>query len=1099
MGENDSFYDIFFIYHPADIDKLERMAAQTRATGVAAYFNESEFGRTAEGIKRLKAGILRSYTIAFVMSPDSAQSQLCNELLQYAVGKGKRLLTLILNDDIEVEVHPAIAQNPYVFFRAADDLVTRVEELRAYLAADDSLKLHTELLVLAEDWRDRGRSPSLLLPPDRLAEARGWLATAPARHPKPSPLQLEYVHSSRRQSPRRGRARPLPIALGIVTVVALAVILLLLQRLIAGWQSGQVAGALTNEARRQVSIAAAEGTAASDSAVGLIDNIAATGALVRAAVAQNATQESITATAVARVTQTAQAEADTRATQMRATEVAQLERGDVARRLVLAGEEALNQGDIELAMALAWEAKSGLDNPRSAYRLMRRAGAAPRAKTIEDVALLRIQPAGEVFALLTSSRDELHIYDSETWTRTVTLSDHGGDITALVFSSGGERLISAADDGEIIIRDGLTGSAEHRLKRHSGAVTALALSADGNTLISAGGEPLLVAWDLERGEELAAYAIDGESSLGLIHDLLLTAGGERVIGWFKDGNKTVMPQWSGDTLELLSADSGGRVYRGYDAPSQIGYSGGGSLPAYPGDRNTGDLILWELATGSQRARLTDGFNWSFLSGDRLAAATDDLLFVSFYESLALVLVENSESGQGASLVDIEGARLRRRFEGELAAGLTSAIFLDEATILSATGDKRVLLWSSSDGRLLREIGRAADSIAELSASAAANLVSTLGEAGALQLWRLEAEAAEPLLKLGNAQPGTSISPSGDRILVVEADGIRLREVDSGATLVQLPAGLLSAAGSQFAVYADSRLSLYHLETGAEIQSWQWEAEAIVDLRLSPAGGQLLAFNEANELWLARVNAAAPQRLAGDTAQPRLVRFAPTGDAILTLQGERATLWDSELGLARAAYPLGTAERADVQAAFSADGSSIVFYLQLEDGLAALTRVDLADNAARRQTFVDVHKAALAEAGERLSLFYRDGRIQVIETSSGAVLHQFRTDVRADASDLRKLHYLSNSKTLVTAAGSELILWDAEAGVADQRLAQPQPLIDFSLSPDGRRILAAGEGGAYQLWQVESAAELLARVEADQPPRALTCAERERYLVAPLCE
>ncbi len=1098
MGENDSFYDIFFIYHPADIDKLERVAAQTRATGLAAYFNESEFGRTAEGIKRLKAGILRSYTIAFVMSPDSAQSQLCNELLQYAVGKGKRLVTLILNDDIEVDVHPAIAQNPYVFFRAADDLAARVEELRAYLAADDSLKLHTELLVLAEDWRDRGRPPSLLLPPDRLAEARGWLASAPARHPKPSPLQLEYVHSSRRQSPRRGRARPLPIALGIVTVVALALILLLLQRLIAGWQSGQVAGALTNEARRQVSIAAAEGTAASDSAVGLIDNIAATGAVVRAAAAQNATQTSITATAVARVTQTAQAEADSRATQMRATEVAQLERDDVARGLVLAGEEVLNQGDIELAMALAWEAKAGLDNPRSAYRLMRRAGAAPRAKTIEDVALLRIQPAGEVFALVTSSRDELHIYDSETWTRTVTLSDHGGDIRALVFSSGGQRLVSAADDGEIIIRDGVTGSAEHRLKRHRGAVTALALSADGNTLISAGGEPLLVAWDLERGEELAAYAIDDESSLGLIHDLVLTAGGERVIGWFKDGDKTVMPQWSGDTLELLSADSGGRVYRGYDAPRQIGYSGGSSLPAYPGDRNTGDLILWDLATGSQRARLTDGFNWSFLSGDRLAAATDDLLFVSFYESLALVLVENSESGQGASLVDIEGARLLRRFEGELAAGLTSAVFLDEATILSATGDKRVLLWSSHDGRLLREIAAAADSIAELSASAAANLVGALGEDGALQLWRLEAEAAEPLLTLSNAQPGTSISPSGDRILVVEAGGIHLREVDSGATLAQLPAGLLSAAGSQFAVYADSRLSLYHLETGAEIQSWQreeWEEEAIVELHLSPAGGQLLAFSEANELWLARVNAAAPRRLAGDTAAPRLVRFAPTGDAILTLQGTRATLWDSELGLARAAYPLGTAERADVQAAFSANGASIVFYLQLEDGLAALTRVDLADNALRSQTFVDVHKAALAEAGERLSLFYHDGRIQVIETSSGAVLHQFR----ADASDLRKLHYLPNSKTLVTAAGSELILWDAEAGVADQRLAQPQPLIDFSLSRDGGRLLAAGEGGVYQLWQVESAAELLARVEADQPPRALTCAERDRYLVAPLCE
>ena len=175
-----------------------------------------------------------------------------------------------------------------------------------------------------------------------------------------------------------------------------------------------------------------------------------------------------------------------------------------------------------------------------------------------------------------------------------------------------------------------------------------------------------------------------------------------MVGWYEKDGISVMAQWSADSLDLLSGDSGGRVYRAVDERGEIGYSGGSSLPAYPGDPNTGDLVFWDLGSSEQQARLTDGFNWSFLSGESLAAGTDDLLFVAFYEDIALVVVDNSESGQRASLVDVASGSLRRRFEGEIASIVTTAKFLDAETILSATSDSRVLLWSSSDGRLIRE-------------------------------------------------------------------------------------------------------------------------------------------------------------------------------------------------------------------------------------------------------------------------------------------------------------------------------------------------------------------------------------------------------------
>ena len=1092
MRDNDSYFDICFIFHPADIDKARRIAAQVRATGISLSFSEDEFGTTAGGAKQLKSSILRSYTVAFVMSPESAESQLCNELLQYAVSKEKRLISLILDDEIEVDVHPAIAQNPYVFFRENDDLAARVDELRAYLTTDDNLKLYTELLALAETWRERGRPPDLLLPPDRLDEARGWLASAPARHPKPSALQLEYVHSSRRQPPRSGRTRPRHIALGIVAAIAIAAGLLLLQRVVTGWQAGQGAGALNDEAGAQAALAAAA-TAANDSAVGLIDQVAATGAVVRTAVAHDATAKSITATAVAQVTQAAQARADIGATQMRLTEIAELERDEVARRLVQAGEQALERGNLDLALALAWEAKDGLDNPRSAHRLLRRLAATGRAITIDGVELLQIHPAGESIAVVPRSRDELHIYDGASRSRLFVLTDHEAPISIIAYSADGERLISAAEDGEIIIRDGRKGEPERRRRGHQGAVTALALDPEGRVLLSAGSAPLLVAWDLGSGEELAAYSTDDEKVME-IHDLVVTADGERVIGWYDDDGRTVMAQWSADTLDLLSADSGGRVYHGTDWQGRIGYSGGSSLPAYPGDSNTGDLILWDLTSGGQIARLTDGFNWSFLSGDSLAAATDDLLFVAFSEELALVMVNNNDTGQRANLVDIESGRLLRGFETETAALATSASFIDEGTILSATSGNRALLWSSIDGRVIREIGSAPNAIKRLQASPATDLVIAHTDDGAAHLWRLSAAAEEPLLTLHDALPGTSISSSGAAILLVDAESVSLRNVDSGETLVQLPASAVSHAGDDFAAYADGRLSVYNSETGAEARGWAWNGAEVTDLHLSPDGALLLAFSETNELWLARKGADAPQRLANDMTRPLIVRFAPRGDTILTMQEGLALLWDGEIGLARAAYPLG-ADAADIQAAFDASGESVIFFVQLEDGLAGLTSVEFANNEARRRTFIDVQVGALSSNGEHLSLVFSDGRIDVISPESGAVIHQ----IRAKAGELRKLQFLEATDTLLAAEGSDLILWDAEAGAADQRFAHTSALVDFSVSRDGARILTADESGAYQLWQVESAEELLARVAADFAPRELTCAERERYLVAPLCE
>ena len=182
-----------------------------------------------------------------------------------------------------------------------------------------------------------------------------------------------------------------------------------------------------------------------------------------------------------------------------------------------------------------------------------------------------MHPAGSAFALVPSSRDQLHIYDGESWARLRQWSDHEGELTTLVYSADGQRLISASDDGEIVIRDGATGAVALRLKGHAGAVTALAMGPDGGRLVSAASDPLLIAWDINSGEELARYATGEEGDLE-IRDLVISADGERVIGWYERDSRTVMAQWSADTLSCsapIAADASIAVPMGAAASATV--------------------------------------------------------------------------------------------------------------------------------------------------------------------------------------------------------------------------------------------------------------------------------------------------------------------------------------------------------------------------------------------------------------------------------------------------------------------------------------------------------------------------------------------------
>ena len=1085
MPEDHRFYDLFLIYHPDNVSIVRRIAAQLNAMGSVCRFEEDDLGKSAVDIAELKAGVLRSHAVGVVLSPESAASQLCNELIQHAVNNSKRIISLILDEDIEVEVHPSIADNPYVFFRERDHLAEQVDELRLHLRFDQETRLHTELLVAADIWQRRGRRPSQLLPPERVAAARKWLADAGARTLKPSPLLVEFVHSSSRQRPPS--TRPISrvrLVLAVAAVVVLAAAFLLLRAALEGNRTARAAAVQTQAAQTQLALTGAAATAASDSAVSLVDLLAATSAAIAEQVNQTAEAVAAAATQAVYATETAHAVA----TVARATEIYEQARDADAARLVDAAEAALAQGDRELALALAWVAKDALDNPKPAYRLLRRA-ARSSSVTLEADWRPTFQPGGAHFALIVDGGAAIRIYESASWMLKAEQSQLDAPITALAYSPDGSRLVSGSDDGEIELRAADSGEVIKRLAGHEGAVKALTFDDSGERLYSAGGQPMLAAWDLASGEALATYSPAAGEAFA-VAELLALADGGPVFGWGTAGSRPVMARWMAESLEPVGDDE--LVYRGVDANRRYGYSGGRSLPAYAGDPNTGDLVVWELATGVEVARLDEGFNWS--PGD-LTAPSDELLFMSMHEDAALVGVASSDGAQRAALVSLVDGSVTKQFEDDAVAELRSADLVDRDTVLSLTRDGRVILWSLDDGGVIREIGTEGADLADIDFDPEANTVVGWAGDGSIQLWRLSG-SAESGEALTDARAGSGVSPSGEVLNLLDADGLRQVSLDTGETIKEIPAQFVKQRGAFLAVSDGARVTLYDSETGDQLRSWSGDWSRLQELRAAGDGQHALALEDGGSLWL--LAREGDERLlldASSAGAPTRVEFSANGERMLSLHDRRAILWDADSGMPLGAYALDRGSVAAVDAAYGVAGDRLLFYIQLENGLASLTAVADDERVTMRRTYVGVAAGGISRDGSALLLALREGGLRIVSTADGEVTHQL-----PEASDIPDLwRYLPEAGLLVIAAGRELSIWDVTDGKLDQRYWLGQPIAGISLSDDGQVILAHDADGAHRLWRSESPKELLGRIEADSPARDLTCAERVRFLVLPLCE
>jgi WD40 repeat protein len=168
----------------------------------------------------------------FVLSPDSLRSTPCRAELERADEQRKRILPVVCRDagSLESELPKTLSLPQWTFMRPSDDFITGVQGLVEAIKTDfDLMPEHRRLLQAAEIWQRNGRNASYLLRKDGLKRTEDWLTKTSVnanKLPKPTALQLEYIHASQSAQTRGSRILVMVISLIAVAMTGLAIVAL---------------------------------------------------------------------------------------------------------------------------------------------------------------------------------------------------------------------------------------------------------------------------------------------------------------------------------------------------------------------------------------------------------------------------------------------------------------------------------------------------------------------------------------------------------------------------------------------------------------------------------------------------------------------------------------------------------------------------------------------------------------------------------------------------------------------------------------------------------------------------------------------------------
>ncbi len=218
---------VFISYSRRDRNFAGRLHDALAERGYDVWIDRDDIPPSAKWFDEIRAGIAGADGVVFVISPDSAASEVCVRELEVAAAQNKRIVPVVCREPDRAPVPEAAASLNWVFLREGDDFVDGVATLARALETDlDHVRTHTRLGVAAGRWEASGRDQSQLLRGAELAAAERWLVSAGEKQPPPTQVHREFVLASRTAATRRQRTVVAAVSIALVVAIALGVVAL---------------------------------------------------------------------------------------------------------------------------------------------------------------------------------------------------------------------------------------------------------------------------------------------------------------------------------------------------------------------------------------------------------------------------------------------------------------------------------------------------------------------------------------------------------------------------------------------------------------------------------------------------------------------------------------------------------------------------------------------------------------------------------------------------------------------------------------------------------------------------------------------------------
>ncbi|NUM43365.1 MAG: cyclic nucleotide-binding domain-containing protein [Anaerolineales bacterium] len=879
---------VFISYSRKDKAFVQKLNEAVVKMGMDTWVDWENIPLTVDWWAEIQRGIDNADAFAFVISPDSLNSRVCNDEIQAAVEGHKRLIPILHREpEPQGTIHPAIGATNWVYMRSDQEMTTHIPEMVRIIRLDlEWVQTHTRLLIRAGEWANARRDNSFLLRGVDLEKAEQWLAKAEnIPDPKPSPLHQDYIYASRQDTLRRRNLTFAGLATGLV-------ILSLLLLTFIGFNNANVNAQRAIEQLNLASTAQVEAEnqkAEADTQRGIAETQRAD------ADVQRINAEGLRATA--------QAESELRAT---AQADAFFQRDLALSRQQAAQALSFINTQPDLAALLSVEAYQSSDTLEARNALLT---VLQQSLTREIVPLvpeiptqlsgiygITFSPDGKYLAF-SQQNGTIIVWNVATGSLERSFSGHEGKrIWSLAFSPDGKMLASGGDDSAVYLWDIATGTPTARLDT-SNLALSVAWSPDGTEVAAAAG-PRVIVWNILED-------VRRETSLVfVINQLAWSPDGQKIAAANRDTVVYLLDSQTLDTLQTLRGHIGDAQSVAWAPDSTLLASGG--IDAR--------ILLWDTRTGTQVAELT--MHQGIVYG--LAFSYDGKILASGSQDRQLLLW-NVETRSFLTTVKTFG----RDVQGVAMTPNAGKIYLAAGGLDKNISVYEIQLDQPLSEKLAAEVGK----VAGLAISSEGTL-TTFSQQGGTSVELFETDqvsfnVAQSLKKLTVGEISSlALSPDAKITLIGQQNGrIVLTHLETNETLNFTrpePATALAFRPDNLQ-FASSHCLTYQTETlspqciNAEVQIWDLENKTpaqtltgfssnITALAYSPEGHILATGHEDQTilLWDLNLGEQIGIPLVGQQAPLTSLAFSPEGTLLASGSADNTIiLWDL-----RSAQPLG---------------------------------------------------------------------------------------------------------------------------------------------------------------------------------------------------